>query len=314
MKILVTGGTGFIGSRLVWALRSQEGHDVTVMTRQTSELFIGSRFLQHDFLAPLDSLHKELRDTEVVIHAGAETSGGFSVKDPVKSVRASVVGTYNLLEAASEFRKLQRFVYVSTGEVLGHLDAPAVADESAPLRPSNPYSAAKAAAEELCRVWGQWKSIPICIVRPMNVFGPGQKFPRFIPTVMSSLLTLPPVPLELEVHASGLAQGWGSRNWIQVMDCVDYLVHVAVRGTPGETYHIVGPELNNHEVVQALAEGAERLDVSIRGIRPPVSHDLRYAAVDTKLGIKEQITKEVVIGQLRSTAEWYRENRKCQSL
>jgi dTDP-glucose 4,6-dehydratase len=328
MKVLVTGSDSYIGRHLVANLSITKieptGHginyktvftdDVIGMTRSLTVQSHGAgEIIQHDLQAPLpDRIIDQLQDVTHIYHTAAEVSGARSIDNPVLTVSNNVMSTFHMLEAARKL-KLEKFIFVSTGEVVGHI-AEGEADENAPLRPSNPYSASKGAGEELCRAYHKCFSLPVVIARSMNVFGPGQKPPRFIPTACQTMMKNQPVTCHVDkkvrtgvtLYAEGTMIPWcsiGSRNWMPIKDCTSALISLLLHSTVGETYHLVGPELNNFEIVAELAAGLG-ISPKYSFAEPPPSHDMRYALRDTKLHLN--LTEEYVREALRTTADSYR--------
>jgi dTDP-glucose 4,6-dehydratase len=306
-KILVTGANGFIGRRLVQRLLCDHGVSVLELVRSpgaTQSLSnIAKTDVNHDLRAPVpDRIIERLQDVTHVVHAAAVVSGVTSLADPVTTVTTNVVGTYHMLEAVRKIRTLKKFLFISTGEVVGHI-SDGEADESAPLRPSNPYSASKAAGEELCRAYKKCFGVPAVTVRLMNVFGYEQDAPRFLPLACNRIMS----GLPALCHVDGLGRP-GSRNWMPVGECSKLVSGLLLdEKAVDDVYHIVGPELDNAEVVHALASGLEAVAYEVKAIRAPASHDLRYALRDTKsAGEYSFMDKEYVRLSLGSEARYYR--------
>jgi dTDP-glucose 4,6-dehydratase len=283
IKIIITGRTSFIGKYLVKDLAANTDWLIYSLERMTA---------RNSHLACVISLYHDLRaevpqyivdrvaDADCLIHLAADVSGIKSLQDPELSVKTNVVGTFNVLELARRI-KIKRFVYVSTGEVVGAMPFPFFADEKAPLRPSNPYAASKAAAEALVNAYRVSFGVPALIVRSMNVFGVGQSLDRFVPMVVNRLLHGATVTCHVDKHGNP-----GSRCWLHV----DKLVGALRRSLDpkhsyrvGETYHVVGPERHNQWIIGVLAS-ALGVNFEIEPVIAGPSHDLRYALQDTKLG------------------------------
>jgi dTDP-glucose 4,6-dehydratase len=233
--------------------------------------------LYHDIRSEVPHhIVRKVRDVNYIVHFAADVSGIKSLTDPRLSVTTNVVGTFNMLELA---RKLvpDKFVQISTGEVVGSAPAPFFLGEDAPLRPSNPYAASKAAAEALVNAYRVSFQVPTMIVRSMNVFGPGQSTDRFVPMVIKKLLA----GEKITCHVGPFGDV-GSRCWLHVNRFSLALQHLLETGDVGEIYHLVGPERTNEEVIDTLA-GALGVAALIEKVVPGNSHDLRYALKDTKL-------------------------------
>lgn len=282
-KIIVTGATSFIGGHFLkyvfnhtdWSIYSIER--LPARWRPLGQTRIEQLF--HDLRAEIPAqIVEKVKDADYLIHFAADVSGVKSLEDPALSVTTNVVGTFNVLELARKL-KLKKFVQISTGEVVGAMPFPLFADETVPLRPSNPYAASKAAAEALVNAYRVSFGVPAIIVRSMNVFGPGQATSRFIPMTIKRILSGQPVICHVDEKGS-----YGSRNWLHVRHLVKGLRHATVSGGVGEVYHIIGPERNNYEVINLLAKSLDR-PVVYQPIVPGASHDGRYALQNTKVGL-----------------------------
>lgn len=309
MKVLLTGATGFIGSKIVeeqLALGNEVLSLERINPRNPLGVFRSSvQPIYHDFQAPLPPrLIAKLEDVDSIIHCGAEVHGLRSLENPELFVRANVLGTYHLLLAARWIKKLQRFVYVSSAEAVGSCSAPDSCDEDATLKPSNPYAAAKASGELLCRSFRESFGVPTIVVRTMNVFGERQDTGKFIPATIKKILAGEWVTIHVGPDGHS-----GSRQWIHVKDCAQAIAFVSAQGWVGQTYHIVGPEKSNQEIVCAVARF---LNVPLRQnlAVPGRSHDMRYNIVDNKLGPGVYNgSEERMISALEQTVLAYKHNR-----
>lgn len=298
-RLLLTGGTGFTGDYLIDQVLRETDWEVVALARAPRQGIQYSRvtWLKHDLLEPVPQwvLAKAGR-VDYVVHAGAEVSGINSIVDPVKSVRTNVWGTFHLLEAARSL-KPKRFIYLSTGEAVGATSAPEGLPEDAPLRPSNPYAASKAAGEELARSYHKSFMVPTVIVRSMNLFGERQGLNRFIPMISERMLRHEPITCHVGPDGSP-----GARNWLPIKVFTQWLMDVLSLSVPGETYHLVGPEKTNLQIIHlvAAALGAEPKIVTKV---PGHTHDLRYALKNTKLKLTwdGDLEREVY-----TAARWYR--------
>lgn len=309
MKVLLTGATGFIGSKIAeeqLALGNEVLSLERINPRNTLGVFRSSvKPIYHDFQAPLPArLIAKLDDVECIIHCGAEVHGLRSLENPELFVRANVLGTFNLLEAARSLKKLQRFVYVSSAEVLGSCPIPYSADESTSLRPSNPYAGAKASGELLCRSYRESFNVPTLVVRTMNVFGERQDISKFVPATIKKILAGELVTIHIGPDGNS-----GSRQWIYVEDCANAISYLSHCGNRGEIYHITGPEKTNQEMVGHIARF---LHTPLRQnlIVPGNSHDTRYNVADNKLGPDiYNDTEEKMLSSLEQTVLAYQNNR-----
>lgn len=298
-RILLTGATGFVGDHLVDHVLRETDWEIVALARNPQKGIQFSRitWLKHDLLDPVPEwLIRKFGKIDYVVHAGAEVSGINSIMDPVKSVRTNMWGTFHLLEAARKLRP-KLFVYISTGEAVGATTAPEGLAEDAPLRPSNPYAASKAAGEELARSYRKSFGVPSIVVRSMNLFGERQGLNRFIPMVATKMLRHEPVTCHVGPDGAP-----GARNWLPIETFVAWLTDLFTVAKPGETYHLAGPEKSNLQVIHLVAAALDaepRIEIRV----PGASHDLRYALRNTKLNLTwDQDFERAVY----AAARWYR--------
>ncbi len=275
MKILVTGGAGFIGSALIRHIIKETSHSVINIDKLTyagnleslAEVAGNSRYLleQVDICAL-----KEIRDIfnrhrpDMVIHLAAESHVDRSIDGPGEFIQTNIIGTYNLLKQASAYwkgldgkkRARFRFHHVSTDEVYGELPHPdqvkqterdrlPLFTEETPYAPSSPYSASKASADHLVRAWHRTYGLPTLISNSSNNYGPYQFPEKLVPLMILSALAGKPLPV--------YGRGNQIRDWLYVQDHVRALLLVAARGRVGETYNIGGNnEKKNIEVVRTI--------------------------------------------------------------
>lgn len=278
-KILVTGATSFIGSWFCSHVLMNTDWDIYSIERLPVRHREASRFeiFHHDVRSEVpDWIVQRVQDADYLVHLAADVSGVKSLADPELSVTTNVVGTFNVLELARKLPHLKKFVQVSTGEVVGAMPFPFFAAEDAPLRPSNPYAASKAAAEALVNAYQVSFGVPAVIVRSMNVFGPGQSVDRFVSGVIRALKT----GQTIKCHVG--PEGVGSRCWLHVNRFVKVLARLVEEGQPGEIYHVVGPERTNKDVIEILAN-ALKVNYGVDYVQAGASHDLRYALKNGKL-------------------------------
>lgn len=296
MKVLVTGANGFAGSHLVRDIVSR-GWSVISLERLSSKTFdvdregvgiaaissnrlsnLPIRRVYHDFRAPLsDELLSEIGGIDYIVHNGAEVHAIRSLTDPLSFVQSNAVGVFNMLEAARKL-KVRKFIYTSSAEVFGSAPNSLSHNEDDALNPSNPYSAAKAGGEMLCRAYAKSFGLDINIVRTMNMFGESQDLTKFVPMVINKAKT----GEVLKVHVRG--QEVGSRQWIYIANYVDALLFLLEKGEFGEAYNIAGLEKNNLEIVRLVNTHLNpRLNVQTELIEAPATHDMRYNMRDSKL-------------------------------
>ncbi|MBN0040958.1 dTDP-glucose 4,6-dehydratase [Cellulosimicrobium cellulans] len=311
MKVLVTGGAGFIGANFVQqTVREHPEHDVTVLDALT---YAGDR----SSLAPVaDSItfvegsitdtalvDDLVRESDLVVHFAAESHNDNSLNDPSPFVQTNVVGTFTLLEAVR--RHGVRFHHISTDEVYGdlELDDPAKFTPTTPYNPSSPYSSTKAGSDLLVRAWARSFGVEATISNCSNNYGPYQHIEKFIPRQITNLVD----GVRPRLYGAGL----NVRDWIHVEDHNAAVWAIVEKGRPGETYLIgADGEESNIEVVRTLLEifGRDADDFDHVNDRP--GHDLRYAIDATKL--REELGWEPRYTDFRSgleaTVRWYREN------
>ncbi len=279
VKLLVTGRTSFIGRHFVNEVLKNTDWEVYSLERLPARPNVSTRVtpLFHDLRSEVPAwILKKVQDVEYLVHFAADVSGVRSLSDPELSVTTNVVGALNTLELARKLPNLKKFVYASTGEVVGAMPFPFSADETAPLRPSNPYAASKAAAEALVNAYRVSFGLTGVVVRSMNVFGAGQSLDRFVPMVIDKLRRGERVPCH--VGKDGTV---GSRCWLHVDRFVKVLLRLVEEATES-IYHVVGPERTNEDVIDVLAHALE-VHQAIDYAQAGPSHDLRYALRNGKL-------------------------------
>jgi dTDP-glucose 4,6-dehydratase len=314
MRILVTGGAGFIGSHYVRQLLSGaypafSGAEVIVLDKLTyagNEANLAEvaddprlRFVRGD-ICDRDLLSEVMTSVDVVVHFAAETHVDRSITGSDAFVVTNVVGTNALLQAALE-AGVGKFVHVSTDEVYGSIETGSWPEDHL-LEPNSPYSAAKAGSDLLARAYHRTHGLPVCITRCSNNYGPYQFPEKVLPLFITNLMDGRKVPL--------YGDGMNVRDWLHVGDHCRGIQLVAESGTPGEIYNIGGgTELTNRELTERLlAEFG--LDFSmVEPVEDRKGHDRRYSVDHAKiaeLGYAPQIDFET---GLRDTIAWYRENR-----
>ena len=313
MKLLVTGGAGFIGSNFV-RQALQRGRQVEILVL---DLLTYAGNLEN--LAPVADLptfrfsRVDIRDAaavrdafrsfrpEAVVHFAAESHVDRSIQSPAEFVSTNVTGTGVLLEAAREW-PVERFLHVSTDEVYGSIPEPHAADEERPLSPSNPYSASKASADLLVSAYAKTHSLPVLITRASNNYGPYQFPEKLIPLMITHALADKPLP----VYGDGLQV----RDWLHVHDHCRAIEAVLAAGRTGETYNIGGEcSMQNIEVVRRVLDCCCKPASLIEYVLDRPGHDRRYA-LDSKK-IKSDTGWEPSIdfdSGLRETVRWFRDN------
>ena len=311
MKVLVTGGAGFIGSNFVLRVRqTRPKWQVTVLDALT---YAGNRaslapvadeidFVEGSIADPT-LVDRLVADTDLVVHFAAESHNDNSLDNPWPFVEANIVGTYHLLEAVRRHGK--RIHHVSTDEVYGdlELDDPDRFTETTPVNPSSPYSASKASADLLVRAWIRSFGIHATLSNCSNNYGPRQHVEKFIPRQITGILQ--------GVKPKLYGAGANVRDWIHVDDHNDAVVTIVEEGRPGETYLIgADGERNNREIVAMLLElmGKPADWFDLVSDRP--GHDLRYAIDSSKLRGETSWKPRYqdMRAGLAQTVEWYRDN------
>ncbi|GHJ44570.1 dTDP-glucose 4,6-dehydratase [Catellatospora sp. TT07R-123] len=314
MKILVTGGAGFIGSQYVRSLlggeHSGHGDSVTVLDKLT---YCGNpanlapvadsphlTFVTGD-ICDADLVDQLVPGHDAVVHLAAETHVDRSVRTAAGFVRTNVLGTQVLLDAALR-HGVGRFVHVSTDEVYGSIEHGRWREDQ-PLAPRSPYSAAKAGSDLLALAYHATHGLDVVVTRCANNYGPYQFPEKIIPLFTTNLLDGLPVPL--------YGDGTQVREWLHVADHCAAIDLVLRRGRPGAVYHVGGTaELTNRELAGLLLAATGRDADLVRTVADRKGHDRRYALDDTR--IREELGYAPRVGfatGLAATVAWYRDNR-----
>lgn len=334
MRILLTGGAGFIGSALVLQLIRHGGHELLNLDKLTYAGHLASlrevadeprhRFVHGDIndAALLERLFAEFRP-QAVVHLAAESHVDRSIDGPAAFIQTNLVGTFTLLEAAREhWRSLPaaeqaafRFLHVSTDEVFGDLapDAPPFS-EGTPYAPSSPYAASKAGADHLVRAWGRTYGLPVLLGNCSNNYGPRQFPEKLIPRLLFNALAGRPLPL----YGDGLQV----RDWLYVEDHARALQLILERGAPGQSYLVGGQsERSNRAVAETLCDlleelaphkpaGVQHYRQLLQSVPDRPGHDRRYAVNPGKLmGELGWAPREDFASGLRKTVQWYLSHR-----
>ncbi len=316
MRLLVTGGAGFIGSHyvrsvLTGAWGADEPDAVVVLDKLT---YAGNRvnlepvaedprlrFVNGDILdGPL--VEDLLTEVDAVVHFAAESHVDRSITGATGFVMTNVVGTQTLLDAALR-QGVERFVHVSTDEVYGSIETGSW-DEERPLQPNSPYSASKASSDLLARAYHRTHGLPVCVTRCSNNYGPYQFPEKVVPLFVTRLLDGGTVPL--------YGEGLNSRDWLHVDDHCRALHLVLTGGRPGEVYNIGGgTELTNNELTERLLAATGTGWDRVERVPDRLGHDLRYSVDTTKirdeLGYRPAVDLDT---GLAATVEWYRTHRE----
>jgi dTDP-glucose 4,6-dehydratase len=327
MRIIVTGGAGFIGSAVCRHFILNLGHDVVVIDKLTYAGNLAS-------LAPVASSTRyafeklDICDTgairaifskyrpDAIVHLAAESHVDRSISGPDIFVQTNVVGTFNLLEATREYLEAHarlrdegfRFIHVSTDEVYGSLGKIGLFSETSPYDPSSPYSATKAASDHIAKAWHRTYGVPVIVSNCSNNYGPYQFPEKLIPLTVLNALHQKPLPV--------YGDGSNVRDWLFVDDHARALGLILERGSPGETYNVGGRnERRNIDVVRQICvcldemrAGEKPHERLITYVTDRPGHDQRYAIdaakLETDLGWRAQETFETGI---KKTVRWYLE-------
>jgi dTDP-glucose 4,6-dehydratase len=307
MKILVTGGAGFIGSNYVrHVLTTHPGDSVVNLDELTyagnldnlRDVERDSRytFVQGD-ICDESRVREVMRGVDAVVHFAAETHVDRSNLGADDFLRTNVTGTFTLLEAAREL-KVGRFLAVSTDEVYGSI-AKGAAREGDPLNPSNPYSASKAAADLLVRAYWTTHRLPVLITRSSNNFGPYQYPEKVIPLFVTNALEGKPLPL--------YGDGKNVRDWLYVLDNCGAIDLVLRTGRDGEIYNIGGStEVENIGLTRRILSLLGQPESLITPVADRPGHDRRYALDSGKIKTLGWAPATSFDTALAATVEWYR--------
>lgn len=315
MKILVTGGAGFIGSNFVRRVLEDtypglENAEVVVLDALTYSGNLAN-------LAPVQDskrysfVHGDIRDTallneilpgiDAIVHFAAESHVDRSVKDSSIFVETNVLGTQRLLDAALQ-NKIERFVHISTDEVYGSISEGAW-DEQCPLEPNSPYSASKAGSDLLARSYFRTHNMNLSITRCSNNYGPYHFPEKLIPLFVTNLIDDKHVPL--------YGKGDNVRDWLHVDDHTRGIALVLTKGRAGEIYNIGGgTELTNVEITQLLLNSTGKDWSHVDRVADRLGHDLRYCVDITKIQNELGYQPQVPFEQgLADVIQWYHNNR-----
>ena len=312
MKILVTGGAGFIGSAFVRMVVAETFCEVVNLDKLTYagnlenlaevEASDRYRFVHGDITdaATVDALVAETRP-DAIVHFAAESHVDRSILSPEPAVQTNLLGTFRLLEAAA-VNRVARFVHVSTDEVYGSLPAPEEATEKFPLRPSSPYSASKAGSDMLALSYFVTFRLPVLVTRASNNYGPYQFPEKLIPLMIANAFEDRPLP----VYGDGMQV----RDWLYVDDHCRGILAVLDKGRAGEVYNIGGNRsLPNLDVIRKLLALAGKPESLIEYVKDRPGHDRRYALSSEKIwretGWRPLMDFEAGLAR---TIEWYRAN------
>jgi dTDP-glucose 4,6-dehydratase len=325
MRIVVTGGAGFIGSALVRHLVLERNADVCTVDKLTysgslDNLVDVADSAAHQFrqidICDAAKLRAAVFDfaPDAIMHLAAETHVDRSIDDPSAFIQSNIVGTFQVLEVAREYARTKgdsfRLLHVSTDEVFGSLGATELFTEDSPYSPNSPYSASKAGSDHLARAWFETYRLPVLVTNCSNNYGAYQFPEKLIPLTILKALQGQPIPV--------YGDGQQIRDWLHVDDHVRGLVRVLERGAPGRTYNIGGMcERTNLTVVQTILRAVARqtqkderqlLDL-IEFVADRPGHDRRYAIDASRMRDELSWVAQTPFDQgIEDTVAWYASN------
>jgi dTDP-glucose 4,6-dehydratase len=315
MKLLVTGGCGFIGNNFIrYWLKKYPKDKIVNLDKLTYAGHLSStkdfsKNKNYEFVKG-DICNEKTTDTltkgiDVVVHFAAESHVDRSIKDPINFLKTNVIGTANLLNSALK-NKVKRFHHVSTDEVFGSLELKSNKkfDSKSPYAPRSPYAASKASSDHLARAYYHTYGLPITITNCANNFGPYQDPEKFLPRFITNLIEDKPIPV--------YGDGKNVRDWLYVEDHVIAIEKIIMKGKIGETYLIGGQidEISNLEIAKLLLKMFNKNKSYIKFVEDRLGHDRRYAINWNKIKNELQWKPKYEFEKyLEETVRWYKENK-----
>ena len=314
MKLLVTGGAGFIGSNFVRRTLTSQSSGITSITVLDKLTYAGVlenldsvsdldsyRFVQGD-ICDYNLVTELIAGVDAVINFAAESHVDRSINGAMDFVQTNIVGVQVLLDAIKNSGRNIRFVQISTDEVYGSIESGSWTEDS-PLLPNSPYSASKAGGELLARAYSKTHNLDVVITRCSNNYGPFHFPEKMIPLFITNLIAGEKVPL--------YGDGSNVRDWLHVDDHCDGILKVLLKGRSGEIYNIGGgSEFSNLELTYLILDAMGSDKSSIEYVEDRKGHDFRYsvnhAKISSELGYQPKIAFKVGIEE---TINWYKENR-----
>jgi dTDP-glucose 4,6-dehydratase len=326
MKILVTGGCGFIGSNFIINQVNNNNEIVNLdkltyagnldnlssIKNNSKYVFINGDICQFDLVNNIIQKHKP----DCIVHFAAESHVDRSIDNPIQFINTNLIGTASLLNAANNYYIKSkndnfRFIHISTDEVFGSLRSKGFFTESTPYDPSSPYSATKAGSDHLVRAWNRTYGLPAIISNCSNNYGPYQFPEKLIPLMIANCIDEKPLPI--------YGNGKNIRDWLYVNDHCNAINNIIEDGVIGETYNIGGNnEISNIDIVKIICEILNKIKPSkkiksytelITFVSDRPGHDFRYAIDSTKIMNKLKWKPiETFNSGIQKTVEWYINN------
>jgi len=307
MRVLITGGAGFIGSNFVkYILKEHPEYEIVVLDKLTyagrlenlEEVKDKIEFIKGDICNQEDI--EKVGRCEIIVNFAAESHVDRSIIDAGTFVKTDVYGTYNLLEYAKK-KQIKLYLQISTDEVFGSRESGSFKEDD-PLSPSSPYSASKAGADLLCKAYWITYKLPVIITRSSNNFGPYQYPEKLIPVLILNALRDIPLP----IYGDGL----NVRDWLYVLDNCRAIDLVIQKGKVGEIYNIAsGDERKNIDTAKFILKELKKSEKLIKFVKDRPGHDRRYSLNTSKI---KKIGWEAAFNfeqALRETIKWYKENK-----
>ena len=309
MKVLITGGAGFIGSNFIrYVLSKYPGYQIVNLDKLTYagnldnlsdvEHHPSYRFVKGD-ICDADSVHRIVREgIDAIVHFAAESHVDRSIYDPGIFVKTNVLGTQILLESVLKF-KVERFVQISTDEVYGSLGNEGSFAETSPLLPNSPYAASKASADLLVRAYSETFGVPAIITRCTNNYGPYQFPEKLIPLFITNALC----NRDLPVYGDGLYV----RDWIHVEEHCKALDAILHKGKVGEIYNIAGGnERTNLQITDLILRRLNKPKSLVKHVKDRPAHDRRYSLDCSKIKAELDFKPETPFEEgISKTVDWY---------
>jgi len=311
MRLLITGGLGFIGSNFIrYVLSKHPDHRIVNLDAMTyaanpanlKDIENDRRytFVRGD-ICDRKLVEKVAKGVDVIINFAAESHVDRSIAEPEPFLRTNVIGTQTLLEAARRFGH-EKFVQISTDEVYGSISSGSFKERD-PLRPSSPYAASKAAADMLAHSYIVTYGLPVVITRSTNNFGPYQHPEKLIPKLVINAISGKPLPL--------YGDGKSVRDWLYVVDNCEAIDLILRKGKTGEIYNVgAGNERTNLEIANFILKELGKPKSMIKFVKDRPGHDFRYSLNCEKSKALGWKPKHSLDSGLKETVKWYKQNKK----